>query len=367
MAPDIDKAFWCGKRVLVTGHTGFKGAWACLLLHSLGVELHGLALPEDKPSLFGDARVRGLLSSEHLGDLADRDAVGSFVTAINPQVVFHFAAQALVRDCYRRPREAFQTNVMGTVNLLDAIRECPGVQVVLVTTTDKVYFNAEVGRPFREGDRLGGLEPYSASKAAAEMVIASYRASYLTPMKIAAPVGRAGNVIGGGDWSAERLLPDIVRAIQTGATLAVRNPASIRPWQSVLDALAGYLALAEHAWRHARAEPPARNTDPEYFAYNFGPTDDEADVDVATVCRMVERFWPGRFTWQATPDTERIAESKHLSLHPGRAETDLGWRPRLSPEAAVEQTLQWYAAFLEGADAAELCRRQIEEHFSNAA
>jgi CDP-glucose 4,6-dehydratase len=359
----IDKSFWSGKRVLLTGHTGFKGAWACLLLHRLGARVYGLALPELTPSLFADAQVRGILAGEHLGDISDRLATDHFVQSVNPDIVIHFAAQALVRDCYRRPCEAFQTNVMGTVNLLDALRQANNVKAVLIATTDKVYFNAEHGRPFQEGDRLGGVEPYSASKAAAEMVAAAYRASYLHRLGIATPVCRAGNVIGGGDWSLERLLPDIVRAVQSGSPLEIRNPASIRPWQSVLDALGGYFALVEHAVAEMKRGQPPADADPEDNAYNFGPELTERNVTVAEICEIVERHWPGRFTWKAERDAELIGESKLLSLDPGRAIASLGWRPRLGPEAAVRQTLEWYEAYLDGEDAAGLCRRQIEEHF----
>jgi CDP-glucose 4,6-dehydratase len=350
--------------VLLTGHTGFKGAWTCLLLRHLSAAVFGIALPEETPSLFAQAQVRGLLAGERLVDLADERAVAEFVGAVKPDIVIHFAAQALVRDCYRRPREAFATNVMGTANLLEAVRRTGGVDVVLTATTDKVYFNAEQGRAFREGDRLGGIEPYSASKAGAEMVVAAYRGSYLTPQGIATPVCRAGNVIGGGDWSAERLLPDIVRSVQSGTILDVRNPGAVRPWQSVLDALAGYLLLVQHASSAMKRSPPLRDAEPEHFAFNFGPESGEAEVDVGTICRIVEDYWPERFRWRATPDRERIAESRYLALDPSRARDVLGWVTQHTPEKAIRQTLEWYDRFLKGHDAAELCERQIEEHFS---
>jgi CDP-glucose 4,6-dehydratase len=362
MAVQPDSAYWQGKRVLVTGHTGFKGAWLCLLLHRLGAKTYGLSLPEENPSLFQQARVRELLAGEHVGDICNLDDVCKFTAAAKPNIVIHFAAHALVRQCYREPVQSFLTNVIGTTNLLEAVRKIDGVEAVLVATTDKVYYNAETGKPFVEGDRLGGVEPYSASKAAAEMVIASYRASYLEPKGIAAPVCRAGNVIGGGDWSSERIVPDIIRSVMAGKPLSVRSPASVRPWQSVLDALTGYLVLVE---KYPSIQ--SRTKDPDDAAFNFGPPVEHTYVTVEQICKWAESSWPGRFTWRIEGDQERIAESKILALDPSRALAALNWKPQLNPEQAVRHTLEWYCEHLEGKDARDLCLGQIDRHFETAA
>lgn len=347
--------------MLVTGHTGFKGAWLCMMLHRLGAAVHGLSLPEERPSLFQQGRVRELLTTEHLGDICNLQDVCKFTASVKPHIVIHFAAHALVRQCYREPVQSFLTNVIGTTNLLEAVRLIDGVETVLIATTDKVYYNAETGKPFCEADRLGGVEPYSASKAAAEMVVASYRTSYLEPKGIAAPVCRAGNVIGGGDWSSERIVPDIIRSVMAGKPLSIRSPASVRPWQSVLDALTGYLVLVEKC-RSMRG----RVKDPEDSAFNFGPPVEHTYVTVEQICKWAEASWPGRFTWRIEGDQEGIAESKILTLDPNKAFAVLGWKPQLNPEQAVHHTLEWYSAHLEGKDPRDLCLNQIDRHFQAA-
>ncbi len=256
-----DASFWRGKRVLLTGHTGFKGAWLALWLRRLGAEVTGVALPPaDEPSLFTLADVGGLCDS-HLQDIRDAARLAAVVKAARPQILLHLAAQALVRASYRDPVGTFATNAMGTAHVLDALRGLDGARVAVMVTTDKVYRNLEQAVPFRETDELGGHDPYSASKAAAEVVIASYRDAFLSEQGVAVASARAGNVIGGGDWSEDRLLPDAVRAWQAGEALHVRRPAAIRPWQHVLEPLAGYLILAETLW-----DRPALAG-----AYNFGP------------------------------------------------------------------------------------------------
>ena len=272
-----DRSFWRGKRVVLTGHTGFKGAWLALWLRRLGAEVTGIALAADEPSLYRLVDLETTIASRIL-DLRDAAAIATAVRAARPQVVFHLAAQALVRASYREPLATFATNTMGTAHLLDALRDAPDVRVAVVVTTDKVYLNREWAYPYREGDALGGHDPYSASKAAAELVAASYRSAFLQAQGVAVATARAGNVIGGGDWCEDRLIPDAVRAWSTGAVLRVRRPGAIRPWQHVLDPLAGYLRLAEKLW-----ESPALAN-----AYNFGPRTDEA-ASVGTVHRARAR------------------------------------------------------------------------------
>lgn len=358
MARTITPAFWRGKRVLVTGHTGFKGAWACLLLEQLGARVAGLSLAPEEPSLYSQAGIGRLLDADYIVDLEDAPAVQRTIDEVQPEIVLHFAAQSLVRRAHREPVRTFASNVLGTVHLLEALRSCTSLQTVLITTTDKVYFNAETGKPFREGDRLGGLEPYGASKAAAEIVISAYRASYFAKRGVPVLVARAGNVIGGGDWCEDRILPDIIRSVIAGEQVHIRNPGSVRPWQLVLDALEGYFLLVEHKGRDATTA-----TDPEDLAWNFGPAVAGEMITVEQICHWVAAAWPDRFSWVVTPDRSGIKESGLLLLDPAKAMADLGWTPRLGPEAAVRKTLGWYREFLDGQDALSVSRRHIADHF----
>ena len=353
----VNSAFWQGKRVLVTGHTGFKGAWACILLQHLGARVYGLSLTAERPSLYGQAHVNAGLSGEAIVDLRDAADVRAAVEKAAPEIVLHFAAQSLVRRAHRAPVETFGSNVLGTVNLLEALRSCASVTSILVTTTDKVYFNNESGQPFREGDRLGGHEPYSASKAAAEMAIAAYRGSYFAARGVALLVARAGNVIGGGDWSEDRIIPDIIRAVMSGAVMDVRNPQGVRPWQHVLEALSGYLLLVERKGRET-----GLHADPETHCWNFGPAVADEAITVEQICRWAAQEWPQRFTWQVTPDQSGVAESGVLLLDPAKAMSQLDWRPRMTPEVALRNTLAWYRAVLEGGDARAACERQIGDY-----
>lgn len=345
------RSFWAGRRVLLTGHTGFKGAWAALLLSRLGARVHGLSRPPEEPSLFTSARGGDLCTTSRFTDLKDVEATRACVIAAQPQIVLHFAAQSLVRRAFRDPVETFASNVMGTVHLLEALRDVEGLETILVTTTDKVYFNAETGMPFREGDRLGGLEAYGASKAAVEHVIAAYRASYFVPKGVNVLVARAGNVIGGGDWSEDRIIPDIVRASRSGRVLDVRNPGAVRPWQHVLEALDGYLLLIE---RKGRDQTPGAS-DPELQAWNFGPAKSGEMITVGQICELAAEIWPGRFHWKHTPDGSGIKESKLLLLDPSRAIDTLGWRPRIGPAEALRLTLDWYKSVGAGQDPREAC------------
>ena len=357
MRASIDREFWGGKRVLVTGHTGFKGAWLALLLTRLKCGVWGLSLPPNEMSLFNQAQLTDILQGNHYVDLEDGEKVDSVVHSVQPHITIHLAAQSLVREAYRQPLRTFATNVLGTVHLLEAHRACKAVQSILVATTDKVYLNLEHGAPFREGDRLGGLEPYSASKVAAEMAVNAYRASYFQDRGVAIPVCRAGNVIGGGDWSSERLLPDAIRAVMSRETLCVRNPSAARPWQFVLDALEGYLLLIQ---RYANGGGGL--VDPEDHAWNFGPSTASETITVEQICRWIGDFWPDRFSWRPEADLEQIRESKLLALDPAKAQERLNWAPRFSPKEAVLKSLEWYSDFLAGKDAYGLCLKQLGEH-----
>jgi CDP-glucose 4,6-dehydratase len=347
-------AFWAGKRVLLTGHTGFKGAWLALWLHRLGAEVIGISLkPSTTPSLAGLLDIDRAIDSR-IADIRDADTVVREVRAAAPEIVLHLAAQALVRTSYREPLATFATNVQGTAHVLEAVRASGTARVVVAITTDKVYQNLEHAYPYRETDALGGHDPYSASKAAAEIVIASYRDSYLADSGIAVASARAGNVIGGGDWSDDRLIPDAVRAWSAGSALSIRRPAAIRPWQHVLEPLAGYLTLAEQLW-----------TRPELAgAYNFGPQTQEA-ATVHDVVRLAQRaYGRGEVIWgdgAAGPH-----EASWLALEVSKARQALGCAPRWSLTTTVERTIGWYRQQLDGAAASELCIQDIQA-FADAA
>lgn len=347
---EIDPRFWNGRRVLLTGHTGFKGAWAALWLNRLGAQVHGFALPPDtEPSLWREAG-DGMLVSETLADLAHRGAVNDAIARVQPEIVLHLAAQALVRRSYASPVETMATNIMGTVHLLDALRSCSDVKAILVVTTDKVYANADTGRHFVEDDPLGGHDPYSASKAAAELVVRSYASSFFDPRGVPVASARAGNVIGGGDWSPDRIVPDVWRAARERRPLVLRNPDATRPWQHVLEPLRGYLlyvqALAEHP------DLPR--------ALNFGP-EPGAPVTVAQIAETMGAALGVEQSW--TRDSRHHPpEMKLLSLDPARARSSLGWRPRLSDLEGVEWTAEWYREYDSGRAAREICEAQIHEY-----
>ncbi|MBY0564335.1 MAG: CDP-glucose 4,6-dehydratase [Hyphomonadaceae bacterium] len=361
MVRRVDPEFWRGRRVVVTGHTGFKGAWLCLALHRFGARVHGLALPPESPSLYAQARIGESLAGETLGDLADQ-ANAAAITTFEPEIVFHFAAQSLVRAAYLDPVETFRSNVMATVNVLDVARRCASVRTVFVTTTDKVYLNREDGRAFQETDPLGGYEPYGASKAAAEMVLSAYRASYFERGDKTLLTGRAGNVIGGGDWSRDRIIPDIVRAVMAGEVLAVRNPRATRPWQWVMDALEGYLLAVE-----VKGESRSATDDPNELAWNFGPTSRADAVRVEQLCAWAIEAWPERFSWRVEPDSVGALESGLLMLDPSKAVRDFDWSPQLNARAAVATTLDWYARVLAGEDASAVCDEHLALWLSGAA
>jgi len=364
MSGSVEAAFWRGKRVLVTGHTGFKGAWLCLLFHRLGADVFGLALkpePDEEPCLYSVARVRELLAGEVLADMADAERVSATVAHAEPDIVIHFAAQSLVRRAFREPVRTFTTNVMGTLNLLEALRRRSKLEAVLVTTTDKVYLNLEAGRPFTENDALGGFEPYGASKAAAEMVISAYNKSYFIPAGVPLLTARAGNVVGGGDASPDRIVPDVIRAIAADQPLRVRKPDATRPWQHVLDALEGYLLLVQ-----AYAGAAAEQLDASAMAWNFGPADDVDMVRVDQLCAWAEEAAP-TFKWVAAPDPADPPESRTLQLDSSRAISELAWRPRYSARQALLETLDWDARVSAGEDPQFVSLSQVDRRFPHLA
>ena len=325
---------WRGRRVLVTGHTGFKGGWLCLWLSRLGAEVTGFALaPPPGPSLFAGVDVADGMRSI-IGDLRDPEAIASAVRESQPEVVIHLAAQALVRASYQDPAGTYATNVMGTVHLFEAIRAVDSVRSVVVATTDKVYENVEWHWPYRETDRLGGRDPYASSKACAELVVSAYRASFLSDQGVRVATARAGNVIGGGDWAEDRLIPDLMRGARGGESIAIRSPASIRPWQHVLDPLAGYLLLASRLL--------AGDGDGFTEGWNFGPPSADAR-SVGWVVESLARRWED-VSWWHDDRGGQPHEATILTLDSSQASARLGWRPLLPLETALDWVSDWYRA-----------------------
>jgi len=359
---------YAGKRVLVTGHTGFKGAWLCEWLLGLGAEVHGWALPPQDPSLFASLDLANRMH-HHVGDILDLAALNAKVREVRPHFVFHLAAQSLVRVSYREPLLTFSTNVLGTAKVLEAVRAFDFPCTVVVITTDKCYEND--GRPhsFRESDPLGGHDPYSASKAGAELAVAAYRESFFREKSHASLASaRAGNVIGGGDWAEDRLVPDCVRALSAGRPIPVRNPAFTRPWQHVLEPLGGYLVLGarlEEARSRALSEEIFRYAQ----AFNFGP-DPEANRSVGDLVEEVLRHWPGK--WEQVSQERHLKEAPLLSLAIDKAGETLDWRPRWNFTETVERTMAWYREYFARQKSGEssmidFTQRQIEAYVQSPA
>ncbi|NCY20329.1 CDP-glucose 4,6-dehydratase [bacterium] len=346
--PHPSKDFWKGRRVWLSGHTGFKGAWLAFWLQELGAKVCGCSLPPPThPSLFQKLGL-GCLLEHQIMDIRDEDGVRQSMENFQPEVVFHLAAQALVRPGYENPVGTFGVNVQGTVHILDAMRHVRSVRAAVLVTTDKVYRDLEDGRPFREEDALGGRDPYSASKSAAEMAISCYRKSYFLAQGVGIAAARAGNVIGGGDWSKDRILPDAIRAWSKGGVLTVRNPHATRPWQHVLEPLAGYLRLGQFLFQNPSTAGE----------FNFGPAVGQNATVRAVVEAACEKFGSGKVVWgESQPGPY---EASCLSLDPDRAAKELGVFPVWGLSQAVEQTMLWYRKDLEGCEAKQLCRDNLK-------
>jgi CDP-glucose 4,6-dehydratase len=341
-------SFWRDRSVLVTGHTGFKGSWLCLWLQALGARVSGYSLPPPTtPSLFEAARV-GQQMGHFEGDVRDAERLGKVFQDSAPEVVFHLAAQSLVREGYRDPVGTITTNVIGTVNLLEAVRRQPTVRAVVVVTSDKCYLNREWLWPYREDEPLGGKDPYSASKACAEIVSAAWRDSFLAE-RTGLATARAGNVIGGGDWAPDRLVPDALRAWQQGRVLKVRSPQAVRPWQDVLEPLSGYLLLAEQLCEGKGIG-----------AWNFGPAED-ASLSVADLLEHLSACWGAEAQWQGELG-EHPVEAGLLRIDSSRARQLLGWCPRLRGNDMFARVVSWHRAWLAGQDMRQFSMDQISEY-----
>ena len=356
----MNPSFWSSRRVFLTGHTGFKGSWLAFWLLSMGAEVCGYALdPPTDPSLFHLLELDGQLQSickDIRGDIRDMAALESAMRGFAPEVVIHMAAQPLVRLSYQNPVETYAVNVLGTVHLLDAVRRTPSVRAVVVVTSDKCYENQEWHKPYREDEPMGGHDPYSSSKGCAELVTAAYRSSFFATEQymqhqVAVASARAGNVIGGGDWALDRLVPDIMRAFSASEPVVIRNPEAVRPWQHVLEPLAGYLTLAERLYTHGPA-----------FAegWNFGP--DESDArPVRYLVSELARLWGDGSRWQCT-EAEKVHEANLLRLDSSKARAQLDWSSQWSLDETLVHTVEWYKGFYLGEDVRAITLKQIQTY-----
>ena len=357
VATAISPDFWRGKRVLLTGHTGFKGSWLSLWLQRLGASVHGLALaPPTSPNLFTEARVGEGMASSRIADIRDQGAVLEAVKSCQPEIVIHMAAQALVRQSYSDPVTTYATNVMGTVHLLEAARSVGTVRAIVNVTTDKCYENREWVWGYREDEPMGGHDPYSNSKGCAELVTNAYRQSFFRAGGIALASARAGNVIGVGDWAADRLIPDILRAFEQGKPVTIRNPLATRPWQHVLEPLSGYLTLAE-----------TLHTEGQVFAeaWNFGPRDEDTRP-VQWIVEQMAQVWGQGAGWQQDQDDQHPHEAGHLKLDISKSRSRLGWQPAMQLAQALQLTVDWAKAFQAGLDVRQLTLNQISHYPTSA-
>lgn len=343
-------AFWSGKHLLVTGHTGFKGSWLAFWLNKLGAEVAGMALaPDTTPCLFDQLKIETQVD-HMIGDVRGADLVARRVAEVQPDVLFHLAAQPLVLESYQTPLETWQTNVIGSLHVMQALRDLSGRCAVVMVTTNKVYDNLEDGIAYDEQHPLGGHDPYSASKAPVEIAVSSWRRSFLSDTEIRVASARAGNVVGGGDWAANRIVPDIVNALKAGREIAVRNPNTVRPWQHVLEPLAGYLVLAEQLW--SSDNPKIQSS------FNFGPNPNSVR-SVRDLVTEAFRHWPG--SWEDVARSGTPHEAGLLSLDPAKSEALLGIKPRWTFEQTIESTINWCRAVDGGASAVDVTTSQLSD------
>ena len=343
----IDKNFWAGKRVFLTGHTGFKGSWLSVWLHSLGAIVKGYALnPPASLSLFNEAKV-GLLVDSEIGDIRDQNTLYESMTTFNPDILIHMAAQPLVRYSYDAPIETYEVNVIGTAKVLEVARSCPNLKAIINVTTDKCYENNETSQGYKENDPMGGHDPYSSSKGCAELVTSAYRRSFLRDLGIGIASVRAGNVIGGGDWANDRLIPDILRSFEKNEPVVIRSPKSKRPWQHVLEPLSGYLILAERLYENQE----------EYSeGWNFGPNEQDVKPVDWILEHMIE-LWPGA-SWMLD-ENENPYEAKLLNLDISKAAGLLGWTPTWNLPMTLNNIIRWHNLWRSGADIQKVCINEI--------
>ena len=351
----IDVHFWRNKKVLITGHTGFKGSWLCLLLNKFGAEVYGYSLDAPtQPNLYGKAFIENDIKSTK-GDIRDLEKLKDFFYKANPDIVIHLAAQPIVRESYKDPINTYLTNVIGTANVFEAVRQCRSVRVCLNVTTDKVYENKEWHWGYRENDRLGGYDPYSSSKACSEIVTDSYRSAFFNPLdyfnhRVAIATARAGNVIGGGDWANDRIIPDCIRAIKKRNAIIIRNPSSTRPWQHVLEPLGGYLHLCKHLFTDGASYSEA---------WNFGPDEDDIK-SVRYVVEKVCKLW-GEGAAFIEKNEKGPHESSFLKLDCSKAKSRLMWSPVWNLNKALEKTIEWYKCYSANDNVKNMCLKQIDE------
>lgn len=355
MKAQIDPVFWQGKRVYMTGHTGFKGSWLSLWLQAMGAQVKGYALaPPTTPSLYSEAKIAEGMEEEN-GDIRELDSLTRSMKAFQPDILIHMAAQSLVRLSYREPVATYATNVMGTVHVLEAARQCENLRCIVNITTDKCYENSEWEWGYRENEPMGGHDPYSSSKGCAELVTSAYRKSFFNDSDgLALASARAGNVIGGGDWAEDRLIPDILRAFESDQPVVIRNPLAVRPWQHVLEPLSGYLVLAQKLWHHGA----------EYAeGWNFGPRDEDAKPVEWILNRLVSNWGQGA-EW-ALDTNPQPHEARYLKLDISKARTRLNWTPTWNLEHSLEKIVYWHRAWLEGGDIRQNCLDEINAYMAD--
>ncbi len=346
----VNSSFWKGKRVFLTGHTGFKGSWLSIWLQFMGAEVYGLALdPPTKPSLFNEANVSAGMHSS-IGDIRDYSLVNASMKYCKPDIIIHMAAQPLVRHSYKEPVDTFSINIMGTVNVLESARDVGTAKAIVNVTTDKCYENKEWIWSYREDEQLGGFDPYSNSKGCSELVTSSYRRSFFQKMGIALASARAGNVIGGGDWANDRLIPDILRSLEKSQPVVIRNPLSIRPWQHVLEPLSGYLILAEHLYNEGQIFAEA---------WNFGPKEEDSRSVQWVVEHMVQS-WGNNSSWHLDAGLHPH-EANYLKLDISKAKERLNWQPRWGLATAISKVVDWHQQWVAKANVHAYCIRQIND------